>query len=275
MLATPNADLLLLGAGQCFFAPIVNGEIQPFRHLGNCEALELTTTDDPLIKRSNMTRGRPVYKKVNRGREQTFRVVGNEFDAHNMALMTMGHVEYTTQAATPVVDRVLVTDVDTLGAGTLGEVLGDRYFYVGALLIGTVTMKLGATTLTASDWEVHNADMGIVKILSGSAQAVAAGDDLLVSFTPVAITGTDAPIVSGGTESEIEGQFMYVADNSSGPNGIMRAWRVSLTPDGALGLISDEFATFALNMTAQDDAQGLYGGNEDFPNFYIQYLPDA
>lgn len=274
MLSTPHPDLLLLGSGSCYFAPIVDGVLQPFRHLGNCEALELTTTDDPLIKRSNMVAGRPVYKKVNRGREQTFRVVGNEFDAHNMALVTMGNVAYTTQAATAVTDRVLLEDVDLIGTGDLGDRLGERYFYVGALLINTVSMKVGSTSLAAGSFEVVNADMGIVKILAAAAEAVTAGDDLLVSFTPTAITGVDAPVVRGGTEAEIEGQFMYVADNGSGPNGIMRAWRVSITPDGAVGLISDEFATMALNLTAQDDAQGLYGGSPDVPVFEIQYLPD-
>jgi hypothetical protein len=275
MLATPNADLLLLGAGQCFFAPFDDdGVARNFRHLGNCEALEDTTTDDPLIKRSSMTSNRPVYKKVNRGREVVLRVVGNEFDANNMALMTMGDVAFTTQAATAVVDRILVTDVDTLGAGTLGDLLGDRYFYVGNLLINTVTMKLGITSLGATDFAVFNANMGVVKILSTSTQAVAAGDDLMVSFTPTAITGTDAPIVRGGTQATVEGGFLYIADNASGPNGILRAHSVSITPDGALGLISDEFATFALNLTVQDDAAGNHGGTEDNPLYSIQYLPD-
>ena len=276
MLTTPHPDLLLLGAGQCFFAQITDGVVGPMRHLGNCEALELTTTDDVLIKRSSMSAGRPIYKKINRAREQTFRVVGNEFDHHNMALMTMGHVVYTTQAATPVVDQVLQTDVDTLGTGNLGAVLGDRYYYIGALSATAITVDIGATPLVlGTDYEVHSADMGVIKILPGSTLTVAAGDDLTVSYTPAVITGTAAPAVSGGTQSLIEGQFMYVADNSSGPNGIMRAWRVSITPDGALGLISEEFATFALNMTATDDTQGLYGGSAEFPLFVVQYLPDA
>jgi hypothetical protein len=272
---TPNADNLLLGAGSCFFAPFRDDGQVIFRHLGNCEALEETTTDDPLIKRESMTKARSIYKKTNRGRDVVLRVVADEFNAENMALFTMGDVAYTTQAATAVTDRVLATDVDTIGTGTLGEVLGDKYFYVGALLIGTATMKLGAATLSAADWEVFSATMGIVKILSTSTHAVTAGDDLKVSFTPTAITGTDAPIVRGGTQSEIEGSFLYVADNASGPNGILRAWHGSITPDGALGLISDEYATMALNITLLSDAQGLHGGSASDPLYHIQYLPDA
>jgi hypothetical protein len=187
-------------------------------------------------------------------------------------LMLMGSVVYATQAATPVVDQVLFANVP---AATLGAALGDRYFHVGKLNIGTVTMKLGATVLDADDFTVYNAKMGVIKILSTSTTVTNGADDLLVSYTPVAITGLDSPVVRGGTESEINMSFLFIEDNSAGENHILRIWNASVSPDGALGLISDEFATFALNAALQDDSQGLFGGTVDDPLYHIQYVPSV
>ena len=271
-LATPSAELLRLGAGELFgdrHDPVTDA-MTGFRHLGNIETLELTTTDDKLVKKSSMSKGRPVYKSVTRSRDVVMRAVGDEWSADNLALMLMGSVVYATQAATPVVDQVVYLDVP---AATLGAALGNKFFHVGALNINTVTMKIGSTSLTASDFIVYNAKMGVVKILPGSAQVTNGTDDLKVSFTPTAITGLNSPVVRGGTESEINMSFLFIEDNSAGENHILRIWNASVTPDGALGLISDEFATFALNAALQDDSQGLYGGTAADPLYHLQYVP--
>jgi hypothetical protein len=272
-LKSPSAELLRLGAGELLGdRHDANNALTGFMHLGNIETLELTTTDDKLVKKSSMSRGRPVYKSVTRSRDVVMRAVGDEWSADNRALMLMGSVVYATQAATPVVDQVLFANVP---AATLGAALGDRYFHVGKLNIGTVTMKLGATVLDADDFTVYNAKMGVIKILSTSTTVTNGADDLLVSYTPVAITGLDSPVVRGGTESEINMSFLFIEDNSAGENHILRIWNASVSPDGALGLISDEFATFALNAALQDDSQGLFGGTVDDPLYHIQYVPSV
>lgn len=269
---SPSAELLRLGAGEFLFDKHdpVTGASTGFRHLGNVETLEMTTTDDKLVKKSSMSRARPVYKSVTRSRDVILRAVGDEWSADNLALMLMGSVAYATQASAPVVDQVLYADVP---APTLGEALGDRFFHVGKLNINTVSMKIGAVSLTAADFEVYNAKMGVIKILAASTDVTNGADDLLVSFTPVAITGTDSPVVRGGTESEIQGSVLFIEDNSAGENHILRVWSVSVSPDGALGLISEEFATFALNMAVQDDSQGVHGGTVDDPLYHLQLVP--
>ena len=269
---SPSAELLRLGAGELLFDPFVNGvSIGAFRHLGNIETLELTTTDDKLVKKSSMSRGRPVYKSVTRSRDVVLRAVGDEWSADNLAMMLMGSVVYATEAATPVVDQILSLDV---AVGTLGSILGGKFFHVGKLNIGTVSMKLGAVTLTAgTDYLVYNGKMGLVQIVATSAVVTNATDDLKISYTPAAITGLNSPVVRGGTESEIEGSFLFIEDNSAGENHILRVWNASVSPDGALGLISDEFATFALNAALQDDSQGLHGGTAADPLYHLQLVP--
>lgn len=271
-LKSPSAELLRLGAGELLFDrwDSVTDLNTGFRHLGNVETLEITTTDDKLVKKSSMSRARPVYKSVTRSRDVILRAVGDEWSADNLALMLMGSVAYALQAATPVVDQILLLDVP---ATTLGAAIGGRFFHVGMLNIGTVTMKLGSTSLTGADFTVYNAKMGLIKILETSVAVTNGTDDLKVSYTPVAITGTGSPVVRGGTESEIQGSVLFIEDNSAGENHILRVWSVSISPDGALGLISEEFATFALNMAIQDDSQGLHGGSVADPLYHLQFVP--
>jgi hypothetical protein len=274
MASTPSAENLLLGAGQLFFQRfdadgVALGGMLP---LGNVETLELTTTDDKLVKKSSMSRARPVYKSVTRSRDIILRAVADEFNADNLALMLMGSVSYETAAATPVTDSVLYADVP---AATLGAALGGSYFHVGGLNIGTVTMKVGATALDTDDFEVVNAQMGLIYIKPTAPTTTNGTDDLTVTFTPQAITGTASPMVVGGTETEIQGSVLYISDNTSGENFILRVWNVSVSPDGALGLISEEFGTFVLNMAVQDDSNGAHGGSADDPLYHIQYVPAA
>lgn len=268
----PSADLLRLGAGELLFDKFdpVTHLSTGFRHLGNIDTIEITTTDDKLVKKSSMSKGRPVYKSVTRARDIVLRAVGDEWSSDNLALMLMGSVAYALQAATPVVDQIVYLDVPV---GTLGGILGDKFFHVGMLNIGTVTMKLGAVSLTGADFTVYNAKMGVIKILSTSTAVTNATDDLKVSFTPTAITGVNSPVVRGGTEALIEGSVLFLEDNSAGENHILRVWNASVSPDGALSLISEEFATFALNMAIQDDSQGLHGGTVADPLYHLQLVP--
>lgn len=269
----PDPELIRLGAGEAFFDPWdANGASTGMRHLGNLDALEITTTPDILLIRSNMTRTRPVRKKINRSTEVTLRCVGDEWSIDNLALLTMGTKAFRTVAATPVADKILFADVP---AATLGAALGGRHFYVGDLNIGTVSMDLDAASLVEdTDWELYSAHMGLVRILPGSTVATDGADDLTVTYTPQAITGTNSPVIYGATKSEIQGSFLFVEDNAAGENHIVRAWSVSSTPDGAFGLISEEKATFALNLTVQDDAAGLHGGTSDNPMYEMQLVPD-
>jgi hypothetical protein len=271
-LKSPSSELLRLGAGELLVDvhdPVTNLQTG-FKHMGNVETLEITTTDDKLVKKSSMSKARPVYKSVTRSRDVVLRAVGDEWSADNLAMMLMGSIAYATQAATPVVDQILMADVP---AATLGAAIGERYFHVGMLNINTVSMKIGTTSLTSSDFVVYNAKMGVVKILATSTAVTNGTDDLKVSYTPTAITGTGSPVVRGGTESEINVSVLFIEDNSAGENHILRVWNASVTPDGALGLISDEFATFALNMAIQDDSQGLYGGTTADPLYHLQFVP--
>lgn len=269
---TPSSENLKLGAGELFFQRHDDDGVPVggFVHMGNVETLELTTTDDILIKKSSMSRARPTYRKVTRSRDVILRAVADEFSPENLALALMGDVVYATDTADPVVAQVLFANVP---AATLGAALGNQYFHVGALNINTVSMDLGAAALDADDFEVHSAPMGIIRIKPTSATVTNGADDLTIDYTPAAISGVVSPVIRGGTKSEIHGSVFFREDNSAGYNHLLRAWKVSSTPDGAIGFISEEFGQFALNWTVEDDSTGVYGGTAADPLYHIQRVP--
>lgn len=272
-LVAPDPELLRLGAGQLYFDRWdADGNAQGFKHIGNLDSLEITLTPDVLIKRSTMVRSRPIYKKITRAIDTVVRAVGDEWSTDNLAMMFMGDVAYVTQSATPVTAQVVVADVP---AATLGAALGGRFFFVGALNLTAVSMDVGASALDADDFEVANAGMGLIYIKPTSTTVTNGTDDLTVDYTAQAITGTGSPVVRGGSQAEVQGTLMFLEDNSAGENHIFRAWSASVTPDGAIGLISEEFGTFALNFTLQDDSIGAHGGSAADPLFHMQYVPAA
>ncbi len=271
---SPDPELIKLGAGSLYLDVWdALGAKTGMRHIGNVDTLETTTTPDILTIRSNMTANRPVRKKIVRATDLVLRAVGDEWSMDNIALLTMGDKIYRTATAVPVVDKILFANVP---AATLGSALGGKYFHVGDLNIGTVVLELGAATLVlGTDYTIHSAPFGLLYIMPTSAAVTNGTNDLQVTYTPQAITGTNSPVVRGATRSEVGASLLFLEDNSAGENHILRVWRVSITPDGAFGLISEEKATFALNMTIEDDTIGQYGGTAANPLYEMQLLPPA
>lgn len=270
---SPDPELLRLGAGQLFIDIWDDDGLSTgFFHAGNLTSLEITLTPDVIIKRSTMTRSRPVYKKLIRSIDTVVRAVPDEWSVDWLSIFLLGDLAYTTQPVTAVVDQILMANVAT---GTLGSVLGGQVFAVGKYNIGSVTMDLGATPLTADDFEVLSGRYGLVRIKATSTQATNGADDLTVSYTPVAITGQAAPSIRISTTPDRGCSMLFIEDNTLGENHIFRAFSASPTPDGTLGFISDDFASMAVNFTLQDDSAGLHGGSVANPLADLTLVPEV
>jgi hypothetical protein len=64
---------------------------------------------------------------------------------------------------------------------------------------------------------------------------------------------------------------LFLPDPTTGPRMMVEVWSVSVTPDGALGLISNEFAQMGMTMAVQADR--VSHPNE--PLYRVTYLPNA
>lgn len=240
-IAAPSADNLLLGAGALYInRKDANGVGTGMVHAGNCETLELTTEDDVLEKNESMTQARALYKSVTRKRTVTLRAVLDEFNASNLALVLMGSTAASAaQAATAVT-----------GEAVAAATVPGTFFKTAKLgPISAVAVKFGAVAgVAGTDYEVVNADVGIIHILEGTAMTGA----VTVDYTPTAYADGITQ-VAGGTDTTVRASILFVGDPSAGPPIMLEVWDVQVKPDGALGLISDDFATMAITMTVQSD----------------------
>ena len=239
----PSSENLLLGKGQVLFDRFdANGVSTGFRHIGNVETFELTTADDKVQKFSSMTAGAPLYKEVNRRRTSTLNLTGDEFHPENMALVTMGDQSTLIQLATPVVAEP-VMPATIKGAYFMTQKMGP---------ISAVTVTFGVTPgVLNTDYAILNAAVGLLRILPGTALTGA----VTIDYTPTAYTATDGPqVVAGGTAGVIQGAVKFIGDPSTGPVVVVDVWRANVSPNGAVGLISDDFATMGLTMAVLDDS---------------------
>lgn len=244
---SPDASLLLVGKGELLFSRYRNGvQDSYFQHFGNVESLEITTNDETLQKFESMTKDANLYKSLSKRRNVQFRIVLDEFGVENMAMMLMGSRDTTSQLATAVVKESVALSV-TLGGYYQLSKFGP-YTVAPVLYMDDV---VDVVLVEGVDYRIVNPLVGIIQILPG-ATAIADGDPLLASFTPTAYTAIDT--VAGGTESIIELALKFIADPSAGPAWHVDVWRVSVSPDGAIGLISDEFATATLVGAVLSDA---------------------
>lgn len=254
----PSSENLLLGKGQVFFDRFdASGVSTGFKHLGNVETFELTTTDDKVQKFSSMSAGAPLYKEVNRRRTAVLTLTGSEFHPENMALVTMGDQSVLVQAATAVVaEAVKATTVP--GMYFMTKKLGP---------ISAITVTFGATPgVLNTDYAVINANIGLLRILPATILTGA----VTIDYTPTAYTSPTGPRqIAGGTAGVIQGAVLFVGDPSTGPEMIVNVWRANVSPNGAVGLIGDDFATLSLTMAILDDAIA----NPSFPLYKITYPP--
>lgn len=247
LVAAPDSGNLLLGKGKVYFnRKSVTGTFAGYRHLGNVEKFELTTNDDVLEKYSSMSAAAPLYKQVTRRRTVTLNLTLNEFDPENVALVLMGSVISSSQVATPVVDETVSTN--TLVGRTY------RFSKLGPHTAITAKKSPATALVAGTDYVIDDTNLGLIRILSNA--TLTDGSTLLVSYTPTAYTApaTGIRTIEAGTLTIIEGAVLFVPDPTLGPKQMVEVWSVSSRPDGAIGLISDDYADGGLVMAVQDDS---------------------
>lgn len=261
---SPNAENLLLGAGMVYINPFDDSGVpQGLIAVGNVTALELTTDDDRIQKFESMTHARSLYKEVLRRRNVSVRLAMDEFSPDIVALMLQGEkVQSAAQAATAVVDEQLTDDA------RLGNFYMPSKF--GPYSAISVDGGVAGTTLLAldDDYEVIDATglRPLIHLLPGATTA-ADGDIITVSYTPTAYA-SGLTQIRGGTRSKVRGSLLFIGDPSDGPKLQLEIWKLAFRPDGAFGLISEDFAQIAMVGTVESDA----ANHPTEPLYRVTYL---
>lgn len=238
-----NPADLYIGAGKLFFDRFdaATGAATGLRLLGNCSALTVTPAEDEVRELySSMEAARPLAARDIIRRKVTFKATLNEFSPENVALVLMGNqVEYT-QTATPIVGEILST-----------APVADRFYKTAKRAITAVVIKRGAATLVlGTDYKIHDAEMGLIYLISGTGSG-----NLTADYTPTLISaGSGRPQIRGALATRIEGRLLYLPDSTRGPKQEIEVWKVAISPEGDLSLIADEYGEFVLAGEVLTDA---------------------
>lgn len=182
-------------------------------------------------------------------------------DLDGMKVEVKEGVAGITQSFT--VNGTKLTDTFTLTSGatiTATVTSGDTFTQTSAG--ATIEAKVEASTTTYTKgrdyfYDEQSASAGIIKFNTGS--AISAGDKVKVSYQ---VDEADLLNVSLADAGDIEGEFLYIGDNNSGPNYVIEGWRVKVSPSGDVsGLIGSDFGSFQLQVDFLDDSEH----HSDFP----------
>jgi hypothetical protein len=246
----PSGDNLLLGKGKVYFDRFDDGDPTGERFLGNCTSLEMSHTDELKEKYSSCSPSSPLLKSVNIRRTMEFTLVLDEFSKENVALALMGTNTVLAQGAGGPVSP----HQDVVG------VKQGCFYDLGKRNIKSVAVKKSGGTPTYVVDEDYTVDAVSGRIYIVPAGDITDGYDLEVTYSWDADT---SPVIRAGVSNVIEGFLRFIGDPACGPAYEVQVWKVSVTRDGAIGLISDDYANFTLKGKVLDDSVN----HEDEPYF--------
>jgi hypothetical protein len=204
-----------LGSGDLYYNRVVNGTSQGWFRFGNATLFSIQENAEikERISRQSATYGQ-VLDSVSIKQPAEISVTLDDLNYENLALAFMPGASF--QTAQRKISAV------------------------------TVTGPAGTPTYVAdTDYEVENAELGLIKILAGG--ALSGAETLEVSYTYASMTANK---VTGGTDSSIKVALMMdginLADESKAMVNVLEA---VMTPQNGVDFLSEEFATLELSGT--------------------------
>jgi len=231
----PNAENLLLGRGKLYFDRFdANGNPTGEQDLGNCTAVESDIQDEKREKFSSQVSTTVKLKSVTVQRTVTINITADEYSLENVALKVMGTKGELTQSQGVVTGETLTTDV------TQG-----RWYPTEFRRIANVQV---AGSVEGTDFDVDSVSGRVYVIPGGN---IAENSSLVVEYDH-----DDAALdqVIGGNANTIEGSLRFIGDPAAGPALEVIIHRCSVTPNGALGLITDDYGNMQFAMEVLEHA---------------------
>lgn len=263
--ASPN--FYFKGVGTLFFREVSGATDSPiggFRILGNAPEFNLTGEAELLTHNSSMEAGRPQDASLVKSKSNSGTLKLEEFNDENMALFFWGQTEVVTNGAgAAITDAVLVEDgqIQVGGMYPLKTATGAPVKGIPtATAVTLATTEIVPVTLVeGTDYTIDKAQ-GYVVLLDTPAITTAIGTNDGITFsvpliaTPKAISG-----VTLNARNKIVGEILFNGLNDqSGERFEIFFPKVSLTPDGDIPMIGEEWSNIPLKMTVEKSANSEY-----------------
>lgn len=238
----PNSGML--GRGVLYFDPFTAGTLNKTGefHMGNCPAFNLAVADELKKLKGSMTGFAVDIESAHISRGLTAKITLTDFTKENLALATGGSAGTLAQTGATVTDESV----------TASAIQG-RWYPCLKRTLTNVSVKAGTlgaeTAKTLTTDYLLDAATGRIGIVEGG--GIAAGNSVLVTYTYATQT---LQTVAGGASTDIYGYLRFIGDPPTGPKYDVEIWRCQITPDGEVGMISDDFATFNVTVTILDDS---------------------
>lgn len=235
-----DGNYIYKGAGKVYFDRFdASGAKTGQLFLGNTPTFELTPSPEDIKKYSSATKSADLIASDVIRTTLALRIVGDEFKKENLAMALFGDNATLDQTGASVTDE------------SITGVLQDRFYDLSKRSVSNVvvTGTGGTPTYVAgTDYYVDTVAGRIYIIVGG---AITDGTDILVDFDYATIS---LPTVRGMNQSAVKGSIRFIGDPQRGPTVDIEIWRASMRADGALGFISDEYASITLVGDVESDA---------------------
>jgi len=191
-----------------------------------------------------------------------------KYDAETSPIASSGTLTGGTSGATATIEGAYIGTAS--GVVVLSNVVG--VFVDGEQLTddgtGDITADGGVVEMSASDVLVMDISAALIIYVAGTDYRVnvksgdimylksgniSTGDELDVAY---AVEAGIFTIINMIQTTEIIGMFKFVSDNATGANYELELWMVSLTPDGDMSLIGDDWLTLAFSGEMLKDESG-------------------
>lgn len=244
----PQPGDYILGRGIVYAATLSSGvpDANGWRDLGNSPEFTVSLETEKLEHQSSRAGLQTVDKEVTLSQKMNIAFSLDEFNDQNLALFMQGETATHTNAAdgAAITDEVLSSSVVLGRWYDLVNASGDRLYDVQ---IGDLVVEEGSPTTLVLDTDFTlDAKMGRIFILS-SAVNITDGEVLQFSYTdtdsPSPVASTDE--VRGLTAGNVQVAIKFIAENpaSSNKRREYQFHTVTLSPEGDMALIGNEFAT--------------------------------
>lgn len=242
----------LIGAGRLWFDLYDStGKKTGEKFFGNCTQVTMTTTDETTEKYASYEGTRPLIAVANKKRDIVMKIVGDSFDDSILPLLTKGEVKTVTQQSGTASDVVLSDSVKQGFAYALPH-----------RKCSSVVVKANGTVVTSSVAN-YSFDSITNRIFVPVGSDIVDGDELSVSYSYAA---ESKKVLAGGTIKKFTAFLRYVADNTYGENKHLQVWKADLNPDGELGFVTDDWASWSLTCKILDDS----ANHPDFPYYQLE-----
>ena len=240
-----NSKNYTLGKGKLYLANFKPGTqiATEYRYIGNTPEFTFTIESEKLDHFSSEGGLREKDMSVTLEVTRTLNVVTDAINGENLALFMMSDagVETITTVGSTVTDEPF-NDVKIGYNYLLGVTESNPVGVAGINPVGFVVKNDASTPVTyvAGTDYLLNPLSGTFTVLGGG--AIAAGTNLRVTYTT---QNRSREQIKSGNKS-VEGAMRFETDNPVGENSIYTFPYVSISPNGDLGLISEEWMQISL-----------------------------